>query len=156
MIQREAGEIAVLVELGAVDVPLDAHPVVEGLERKVDVLGGFQFEHRQAAGSVGCEEIKHAAIHRGEGRDLAVEGRGKELCVEFLDLRADLRFEPGFGIREVEWVQVVDRGWRAEFGKVLGECDDFGEVAGAGGAFSMDSEHQLASGGAREFQAVYP
>ena len=92
-----AGEVAVGGELVAFGVPGDAHPIVEGLEREMDVFGGFDFEDDEAAGAFNRKQVSDAAVDAGEGGDLAVDGFRAEAGVEGGDGFADAHFEPGFG-----------------------------------------------------------
>jgi hypothetical protein len=73
----EEGERGEVVEGGEVTgggMVGDAHPVVEGLEGEVDVLGGLDFDDGEAAGAVDGEDVGDAAVDAGDGDDLGVEG----------------------------------------------------------------------------------
>ena len=75
--QGDSGKIAVGRELIAVEVPFDAQPVIEGLQGKLQVGGGFQFQDGQAAGALDGQQVEDAAVAAGEGRHLVVDRRGQ-------------------------------------------------------------------------------
>ena len=108
--EGDIGEIATGGEFAAVEVPLDADPIIQGLQGKVEVGGGFQFNDRQAAGAVDGEEVEDTAVTAGEGRDLALDRVGEQRGVQGFEVRARLRFEPGFGVLAEERVIAVGGG----------------------------------------------
>jgi len=154
-VQFDSLKITTSVALRAIDMPLDAHPVVEGLRRQMDVLRSFQFDHRKAAGAVDREQVKHPAIDGGKRWDVAVDGLGQELGVDFLDLRADLGFEPSFRVGEIKGGPTVGCLCGVKIGALLSQCYNFAEMIRTRDALSMDSEQKLGGGGASELETVY-
>jgi hypothetical protein len=80
--QRDAGEISAAFEVAPLQVPLYAHPVIQGLERQMDVFTGFNLDDDQAAIVVDCEDVGNAARAGGEVRGLAVQGRVANASVQ--------------------------------------------------------------------------
>ena len=70
--QSAAGEVAARGEIAALEVPGDPEPIVKRLQRKVDVLAGFEFEDGEPAVTVAGEEVDQIAVGGGEGGHLAV------------------------------------------------------------------------------------
>ena len=73
--QRNTGEISAAFELAPFQVPFDAHPVIQGLQRQMNVLAGFNFDDHQPAVVVRGENIQNAASAGRELRGLAVQRR---------------------------------------------------------------------------------
>src|SRR5579871_3416136 len=70
--QFDAREVTVSTELAPVEVPLHSHPVVQRLQRQMDVLASLQLDYRQSPASLHRKQIQDAAIGCGKGRDLVV------------------------------------------------------------------------------------
>ena len=81
-------------------VPADAQPIVQALQGEMQVLIGFEFQHRQTAVAGHREQVEHAAIAGLKSRYLGVNVRGVKLrkaalpVAERLDIAAQLRFKP--------------------------------------------------------------
>ncbi len=81
--------------VGGLEVmPADADPVVEALEGEMEVVVSFELDDGEAAGlraggAGDGEEVEHAAVGGGEGRDLGVDMVGVEVGVEGLDIAAE-------------------------------------------------------------------
>ena len=87
-------EVSKLLKFAALVVPLHARPVIEPLERQVEIFVGFEFEDGEAAGLSNSEEIDHGAIARRKRGHLRVDAISVELRVDDGDVAADDRFEP--------------------------------------------------------------
>ena len=96
--QRNTGEVSAAFKLAPFQVPFDAHPVIQGLQRQMDVLAGLYLDDHQAAVVVDGENIQNAARARRELRGLAVQGRVADAGVQAAGRGANLRFEPRFGM----------------------------------------------------------
>jgi hypothetical protein len=70
--QRNAREIASAGEIAPVQVPFDAHPVIQGLKRKVDVLIRLDFNDREPPVAIDGQQVDHAAVAAGELKMLAL------------------------------------------------------------------------------------
>ena len=105
--QLAAGEIAVGLELAAFHVPLDAHPIIQRLQRKMNVFGSFQLDHRQPPAMIDGQQIQHAPVGGGERGNLAIDGRRQQAGVDLLNVAPYLRFEPGFGVLAIERISAV-------------------------------------------------
>ena len=44
-----AAKVSVVLEVLPLQVPMHSHPVIQGLQRQVDVFGSFHFRHDQTA-----------------------------------------------------------------------------------------------------------
>ena len=115
-----AGEIAVPLKIPMFNVPSDAHPVIQSLEREMHVLGSFQLDHRQPSAGVDGEQVQHAAIGGRKGWNLAIYGRGRQIRIDLLDVSPDLGFEPGFRVSEIERIAAVGRIGTTQPGKFTG------------------------------------
>jgi len=54
----------------------DANPVIEPLQRKVQIVVGLEFQHRKPSIHSHSEQVEHATIAR--------PGNGRYLCVDVL------------------------------------------------------------------------
>src|SRR2546422_697155 len=72
--ELDPGEVAELRELTALPEPLDPQPVIQSLERQVDLFVEFQLDHGQAiaraqAGAARrAQDVDHAAVPLGRRR----------------------------------------------------------------------------------------
>ena len=139
--ESHAAEVAVTLELaeagggiGVLDVvPADADPVVEALECELRVLAGLDFDDSEAAVRAGGEQIEHATVAAGKGRDLGVNRMVAEGGVETGEVAAEFSFEPALGLEAVEEVAFVAGGGAA--GAELGDelAESFGVFFGERG-----------------------
>ena len=122
----------------------DAQPIVEGLEREVDVFGDFEFEDVETACMINAEQVESAtfAVEAAEG--LPVEAVGGDVGFDFADIAADLRFEPALGFAEVDRVNAVFGFGVAEAEYLFDELFD-GRQFGEGG-FSFAAEAVFEAG----------
>src|ERR1700738_2265584 len=133
--KAETGEVTVALELAEAEggagcrvgglevVPADADPVVEALQREVEVVVGFEFDDGEAAGlraggAGDGEQVEHAAVGGGGGGGLGVEG---------WEVGAEDGFEPALGGHAVERVALVP-GSATAFEKAGGEFAEGGGV----------------------------
>lgn len=144
-----AREIAVGGELVAFGVPGDAHPIVEGLEGEVDILGGLDFQDDEASRAFDREQVGDTAVEAGEGGNLAVDGFRAEAGVEGGDGFANAHFEPGFRPALVQDAAV----FAAEVDEFGDEGAQFGEVIGMEDALIIDAAAEFAVAPAGEFEA---
>ena len=77
-------------------MPADPHPVIQGLQREVDVLVHLEFDHREPAVAVNGKQIDDSSVAAGELRYLTVNRLGEQRCVQRFQIRTHARFEPGF------------------------------------------------------------
>ena len=113
--EPDAGEVAVALELAEAGdrvgilhvVPAYADPVVEPLQGKLWVFGGFEFNDGEAAIRGDGQQVEHAAIGGGEGGDLRVDVRGIELFVEDAEIAVERGLEPALGLQAVERIALV-------------------------------------------------
>jgi len=73
--QRNARKISAAFELAAFQVPFDPHPVIQSLQRQVDVLASFYLDHHQPAVVVNRQQVQDAPGTGGKLRGLAVQRR---------------------------------------------------------------------------------
>ena len=85
-------------DLAAVQVPFDAHPVIQRLQRQVNVLIHLEFDHRQSPVTVHRQQVDDATVAAGELRHLSVNRLRQQRGVQRFDIRADPCFEPCFGM----------------------------------------------------------
>ena len=91
-----------------------AHPVVEGLQRKVQVLVGFQFQDHEARVAVEREQVEHTAIAAGERGNLVVDQIAAQLGKQFPEPRTQTRLQPALGRHAEERIGVRAIGVAAE------------------------------------------
>ena len=68
-----AGEISEALEVAAAMMPADPRPVIEALHGKMEILGGLEFDDRQAAVAGDAQQIDDGAVGGGKGGHLRVE-----------------------------------------------------------------------------------
>jgi len=73
----------------------------------VDVLGGFDFDHRQASIPPRGQQIENASFTRGELRSLSINGPPKKRGVDPFHIRAYLRFQPRLGIARIQQILAI-------------------------------------------------
>ncbi len=93
------GKVAELLELAASVMPLDAGPVIEPLEREMDILVCFQFHDRHLIRSRDGKNVEHGTVGSGEGGDLRVEAAVIQTFVDGADVAHYKRLEPAFGMQ---------------------------------------------------------
>ena len=95
--QIDPWKVAPGAEFATFDMPADAHPVVEGLQRQMEIGGCLQLDHRQPARTVRCKQIEEVPVSRGESGYLAVHRRRFERRIYSREAGAHLALQPGFG-----------------------------------------------------------
>jgi len=73
----------------------------------VDVLGGFDFDHRQASIPPRGQQIENASFTRGELRSLSINGPPKKRGVDPFHIRAYLRFQPRLGMARIQRILAI-------------------------------------------------
>jgi hypothetical protein len=101
-LQCDPGEIAVASNFSAQQLSPDAEPVVRGLQGKVNVLAGFQFDDREPARARDREKIENAVFAAGIGENLSVDETWIERGIHAGDILANDGFEPAFGLGTVK------------------------------------------------------
>jgi len=101
-----SGEVALTREFAALLVPAHARPVVEPLQRKVDVLVGFKFKNGEAAVESTGQHVEHGAVGGGERRHLRVDKSRIQPLVDGAHVARDEGFEPALGSKPEEHVGV--------------------------------------------------
>src|ERR1051326_7743296 len=102
-----AGKIAMLLELAPVVVPKHSRPVIQALQREMDVLIGFELYYRKPAFAGAGEYVNHGAIGSGESRHLRIHVRRIEPRIYRRDAFEDQRLKPAFGINSPERITTV-------------------------------------------------
>jgi len=136
--QLDAGEVAEMLELAALPQPLDPQPVVEPLERQIDILIQLQLDHRQAVrdsrplAAPDREDVYHPAVQRRRGcaRESGYLGIGvirRQSGVDLGGIANQQAFEPALPLQAVELVRGI-AAWR------LPDADDALEEPGELGA----------------------
>lgn len=101
------GEVAIGLECTSFHVPLDAHPIIQGLQWKVNVFRRLQLDHRQTPAMVESQKIEHSPVGGSECGDLAVHRHWKQAGVDSLDVTPHLGFEPRLGISPIQGMAMV-------------------------------------------------
>src|SRR5580698_7587421 len=107
--ERDAGEISTRRKLLAIEVPLDPHPVIERLKGQMNVLDSLHLDHGEPSVAVDAQQVDDASLTGGELRDLSIKRLRVNHGVERFDLRPYLRFEPRFGMAQVDRIGAVER-----------------------------------------------
>ena len=110
----------------------DAQPVIHGLQRKMDIFGGFQFDHHETPMQRDAEKIDYAAIGGGEGRHLGIEKSRIELGFELRWIALNQRFDPAFRSGAIERMIALVSEWIAVEIEFAEQCFDSCSVQGPG------------------------
>src|SRR5665213_4599682 len=117
--EAHAGEIAVALELaqaksggvpridGLRVVPANTDPVIQPLQRQMQVVISFQLNDRQPAIPVHGQQIEHSAIVCRKRRHLRISVRGVEVCVDCGHVAAQHALQPAFGLRAIQDVALA-------------------------------------------------
>ena len=105
----------------------------------MDVFGGLEFEDAQVAVAVDGEEVEGTALAVKAAEGLAEDSVREKVCVDVLDLAADLRFEPALGFVQVKGVVAVCCLGMPVFANLFDKGFDGGDFFGAGFAFSTEA-----------------
>src|SRR3954470_348288 len=103
-------KVAKAVELLALMMPFHAQPIVEPLQRQVNVFVGLQLDYREPPISRAGQQIDHSAIGSCEGGNLRVYTRGIETCIEPSHVALDLGFQPALRLHAPQWMAFVSVG----------------------------------------------
>src|SRR5258708_19691542 len=106
-LQLHAGEIAIAGEITLLQMTTHAKPIVSGLQREMNVLGGFQFEDGQAPRAGDGEKVQDAMFAAGVGEDLGVDVARIEYGINAADVLANERFEPALGLGTIKRMTCV-------------------------------------------------
>ena len=138
--QGKAREVTTTFKLAGFEVPFDAHPVIQGLERQMYVLAGLHLDDHQPPVVIQCEQIQNAARTRRELRGLAVQGRVANTGVQAASRAANLRFEPSLGMAPEEGVGAIGCARIAEAAEPASQSLDFRKLSDAGGVAIIKPE----------------
>src|SRR5579871_6161224 len=153
--QRNARKIAVRRKLAAVQMPFDANPIVESLQRQVEVRRCLQFKDGQAAGVIHRQQVHYAAISARECRHLPVYRRRMQSSIQCLDLRPCLRFEPCLRLLAIEWMLAIFRTCRSHAVEFLCQAHNLRQVVVLRGPSIRQSKDQAAPREFREFDTAH-
>ncbi|MGC1449430.1 MAG: hypothetical protein WA830_05265 [Candidatus Sulfotelmatobacter sp.] len=93
-------------------MPRNPRPVVETLERQMDVFVGFQFDAGQAAVMRGGQHVDHGPVGGGECGNLRIEQARIQALVDDADIGHHERFQPAFGTQAEQGMLAGTVGWR--------------------------------------------
>lgn len=79
-------------------MPLNARPIIETLQRKVNIFISLEFNDREPSVAGQGEDIEHGAIGSGKCRDLRVMMARVKALVECSDITKNQRLEPALGM----------------------------------------------------------
>jgi len=79
-------------------MPLNSRPVVQTLQRQVNVLIRFQFQDGEPSFERQRQHIDHRPVCRGKRRDLRIHGLGCKPLVDHADVGAHQRLQPPLGM----------------------------------------------------------
>ena len=139
----------------------DAEPIVEGLEREVDVFSGFKLENIEAIVAVYGKDVEGRTLAVEAAQSLAINTRRVNCGLDLLDAVAHLRFKPALGLGQVVGIDAV---WGIALSKRENFLDEFfdGRDVGWGGCAlaaeaELESGFVVAGGGAKpgHLKAVY-
>ncbi len=94
LLQGNAWKIAIASDLSALQLPANTQPVIRGLKRQVNVLGGLQFNDRQSSQSRNGEEVENTVFATRIGKNLSVDESLVEHGVDARDIFANNGFQP--------------------------------------------------------------
>src|SRR6516162_846262 len=83
-------------------MPAHSRPIVEALQREMNVLIGLQLDDGQAPVARKREHVDHRAIGRGKGGYLRIYRLGFEALVDDADIGAYQRFQPALWVHPEE------------------------------------------------------
>ena len=125
----DAGEVAEFQELAAFMVPGDPGPVVETLQREMDVFVGLEFDDHETVGSSAGKDVNHGAVGSRESRHLAVNTGWIETVIEHVDVGGNNGFQPALGHHLPERMLLGTVGM-TNFAQMGGEITESGFTAG--------------------------
>src|SRR4051812_28776495 len=76
------GKISEAFEFATGVVPGHASPIIESLQRQVDVFVCLEFKHGEASLVSGCQHVYHRPIGCGKSRNLRIDATSIEALVE--------------------------------------------------------------------------
>jgi hypothetical protein len=75
-----------LLNLASVQVPSNAHPIIQSLQRQLDVRGSFQFQHGEPAVSRQGKKVDNVPIACRKGKHLSVQRFGQQDWIDRSDI----------------------------------------------------------------------
>src|ERR1700684_184697 len=87
--QFSPGKISKALELAASMMPGNSRPVIQSLQRQMNVFIGVEFDYRKASVSREGEHVNHGAVCRGERRHLRIETTRVQSLVHRCDVAND-------------------------------------------------------------------
>ena len=112
-------------DLAAIQMPFDAHPVIQRLQRQVNVLIHLEFDHRQPPVTIDGQQVDDSAVAPRELRHLTVDRLVQQRCVQRFDIGTDARFEPSFGLSRPRRAR---RSFRPRPAACRGWCNPVGRL----------------------------
>jgi len=103
-LQIDSGEVTKAGKIALLEMAMDLKPVASGLEGKMNMFAGLQFENREAAGASDGEEIENAVFAPGVGEDLRIDKARIERRVNASHILANEGLEPALGLNAIERV----------------------------------------------------
>src|ERR1700758_4938476 len=100
--QLADGEISKAGKFSATVVPLDSRPVIQALQREVDILVGLQLHNREPAVMRGGQHVEHSAVGGGECGNLRIERARVQSLIDHADIADHQRLQPAFGTQAKE------------------------------------------------------
>src|ERR1700686_2927298 len=91
--QLATGEISEAGKFSASVVPLDSRPVIQALQREVDILVGLELHDREPAVVRGGQHVEHGAVGGGECGNLRIERARVQALVDHADIGDHQRFQ---------------------------------------------------------------
>src|SRR5262249_14714400 len=88
-------------------VPLHSRPVIQALQRQVDVFVGLQFQYRQPAFACTGQHVNHGAIRGGKSRDLGINVTLVQTRIDRRHVLRNQRFQPAFRIHAPERIAAL-------------------------------------------------
>ena len=85
-------------------MPFHTRPIVQPLQRQVNVFVGFQFHHCQPPGVCSGEHVDHGAVGGGEGRNLRIQARWIESVIDHSDIAHHQRLQPSLRTQPPQWM----------------------------------------------------
>src|SRR6266446_515405 len=152
--QRNTREVTMLAEFPAVQMPANAHPIIQTLKRQMEVGEGLQLDNGQPARVLHRHQIDDAALASGKRRQLPVNRRPHERRIHRFDSAAHLRFEPRFRVAQIQF-RLPARSYRAQGSQFAGETLNFGELLLTNRIETAESKNDTAFRDARKLQSTH-
>src|ERR1700677_3224581 len=95
-IQFDAREIPVTLKIAFTLMTPHSQPIIDSLNRQLNIFGCFQLDHNQPSMLCDAEQIDYAAVSRSERGDLRIQVFGNQMRIKSGGILQDQSLQPAF------------------------------------------------------------